>query len=64
MTQPTVPFVEYCITSPKGDEITPVFGDMFEGEPLALDGTITLSDAPGWGLHLRRDRVSLRPFAA
>jgi L-alanine-DL-glutamate epimerase-like enolase superfamily enzyme len=56
MTQPMVPFVEYCITSPKGDEITPVFGDMFEGEPLALDGTITPSDAPGWGLRLRRDR--------
>ena len=64
MTQPTVPFVEYCITSPKGDEITPVFGDMFEGEPLPLDGTISLSDAPGWGLRLRRDGVSLRPFAA
>src|SRR5262245_47459097 len=40
MTQPTTPFVEYCNTSPKGDEITPVFGDMFTGEPLALEGTI------------------------
>jgi hypothetical protein len=37
---------------------------MFEGEPLALDGTITLSDAPGWGLRLKRDAVSLRRFAA
>ncbi len=64
MTQPGVPFVEYCNTSPKGDQITPVFGAMFEGEPLALDGTITLSDAPGWGLRLQRDAVSLRRFAA
>jgi L-alanine-DL-glutamate epimerase-like enolase superfamily enzyme len=62
MTQPTIPFVEYCITSPRGDEITPVFGAMFEGEPLALDGTIVLSDAPGWGLRLKRDVVQLKRF--
>ncbi len=64
MTQPAIPFVEYCITSPKGDEITSVFGNMFDGEPLPLDGTITLSDAPGWGLELRRDAVRLKRFAA
>ena len=60
----TVPFVEYCITSPGGDEIHPVFGDMFEGEPLPVDGKITLSDRPGWGIELRRDKVDLkRPFS-
>lgn len=64
MTQPAIPFVEYCITSPNGDEITSVFGAMFEGEPLALDGTITLTDAPGWGLELKRDAVQLKRFAA
>jgi L-alanine-DL-glutamate epimerase-like enolase superfamily enzyme len=64
MTQPAIPFVEYCITSPKGDKVTPVFGDMFEGEPLALDGTITLSEAPGWGLRLKRDAVKLKRFNA
>ena len=64
MTQPGVPFVEYCITSPKGEEITSVFGDMFEGEPLPLDGTITLSDAPGWGLKLNRGAVQMRRFTA
>jgi L-rhamnonate dehydratase len=62
MTQPTIPFVEYCITSPAGDEISPVFGDMFEGEPLALDGTITLSEAPGWGLRLKPEAVELKRF--
>ncbi len=64
MTQPGIPMVEYCNTSPLGDEITSVFGDMFEGEPLALDGTITLSDAPGWGLTLNRDKVRMKRFAA
>ena len=62
MTEPAVPFVEYCITSPRGDEVAPVFGDMFEGEPLPLDGTIRLSDAPGWGLKLVRDAVELQRF--
>jgi L-alanine-DL-glutamate epimerase-like enolase superfamily enzyme len=56
----SVPFVEYCITSPGGDEIHPVFGDMFDGEPLPVDGKITLSDRPGWGLELRRDKVVLK----
>ncbi len=59
-----VPFVEYCIPSPGGDEIIPVFGDMFDGEPLPVDGKITLSDRPGWGLELRRDKVALkRPYS-
>jgi L-alanine-DL-glutamate epimerase-like enolase superfamily enzyme len=62
MTQPSIPFVEYCITSPKGDVVTSVFGDMFEGEPLATNGTIALSDAPGWGLRLNRDAVQLKRF--
>ena len=64
MTQPGIPFVEYCNTSPRGNEIHSVFGDMFEGEPLALDGTITLSDAPGWGLRLNRDAVQLKRYTA
>lgn len=35
---------------------------MFDGEPLPLDGTIQLSDAPGWGLKLIRDAVELERF--
>jgi L-rhamnonate dehydratase len=62
MTQPSVPFVEYCITSPNGDEITSVFGAMFRGEPLPHDGSIILSEAPGWGLQLDKEAVILTPF--
>jgi L-rhamnonate dehydratase len=64
MTQPGIPFVEYCNTSPRGDEIVSVFGEMFDGEPLATDGTILLSDAPGWGLRLNRDAVELKRFTS
>jgi len=59
MTQAATPVAEYCNTSPKCDAVTSVFGAMFEGEPLALDGTIVLSDRPGWGLELVRDAVAL-----
>lgn len=63
MTQARTPFVEYCITSPEGDVVWPVFGDMFDGEPLPSNGTIVLTDAPGWGLEIDRDAVALsRPF--
>ena len=31
---------------------------------MNTDGTITLSEAPGWGLRLKREAVSLRRFAA
>src|SRR5262249_6660162 len=64
MMQPAIPMAEYCITSPRGDEISPVFGAMFAGEPLPLDGTIILSDRPGWGLKLNREYVTLKRFVA
>jgi L-rhamnonate dehydratase len=63
MCRPEIPLVEYCITSPAGDAITPVFGAMFEGEPLPTEGTIQLSEAPGWGLVLNRDAVELIAFS-
>lgn len=59
ISQPQVPFVEYCITSADGIEVAPVFGDMFSGEPLPLNGSVVLTDAPGWGLSLDTGKVGL-----
>jgi len=62
-SQPQIPFCEYVNTSPKGDTVGPVFGTLFDGDDLPVDGHIRLADRPGFGLDLRRDRVSLaRPF--
>ena len=59
-----ISMVEYCIPSLNGDEIEPVFGTMFDGEPLPVDGKIAISDRPGWGLELRRDQFRMdRPYA-
>ena len=65
ITQPHTPFCEYVNMSPHGDALVPVFGDMFAGDPLPSGGSVTVSDAPGFGLTLNRDAVKLdRPFVA
>ena len=62
-SQPNIPFSEYVNTSPGGDAIEPVFGTLFDGDDVPIDGQITPSDRPGFGLTLRRDAVNLaRPF--
>ena len=45
-------FCEYVAASADGKTIHPVFGDLFVGEQLPLDGKMTLSDAPGFGMQL------------
>lgn len=53
-------FCEYVAASPDGRSIQPVFGDLFDGEPLPEQGRLTLSDAPGFGMELR-DTAMLVP---
>jgi L-rhamnonate dehydratase len=53
-------FCEYVAASADGRSIHPVFGDLFVGEPLPVEGRLTLSDAPGFGMELR-DRAMLVP---
>ncbi len=60
VAQPGTMFVEYLNTSPDGDRIVPVLGNLFSGEPLPENGVIALSDDPGWGLSLNKDAVQLR----
>lgn len=46
-------FCEYVAASPDGRSITPVFGDLFTGEPVPVDGHLTVPDTPGFGMTLR-----------
>lgn len=46
-------FCEYVAASPDGQSIMPVFGELFEGEPMPQNGRLRLSDAPGFGMTLR-----------
>jgi L-alanine-DL-glutamate epimerase-like enolase superfamily enzyme len=63
-SQPHIPYGEYVNTSPGGDVIQPVFGTLFEGDDMPVNGRIRPSDRPGFGLTLRADRDALtRPYA-
>ena len=46
-------FCEYVAASPDGQSIRPVFGDLFTGEALPVDGKLRLTEAPGFGMELR-----------
>jgi len=45
--------------SPKGQEIVPIFGNLFTNEPLPVDGWITLNNKPGFGLEINEKEFRL-----
>lgn len=47
------PFAEFLSVG-EGKEVRPIF-DSIVGEPLPVNGRVTLSDAPGFGVELNRD---------
>ncbi|MEO0496038.1 MAG: L-rhamnonate dehydratase [Pseudomonadota bacterium] len=57
-SQTADPLCEYVTTDSKGLSIMPVFGDLFEGEQIPVDGKIVLNDRPGFGMTLA-DRAAL-----
>lgn len=59
-SRPNLPLCEYVAASPDGRAIRPVFGELFTGEPLPVDGRLSLGDAPGFGMNLA-DRAMLVP---
>jgi L-rhamnonate dehydratase len=55
-------FCEYVAASPDGRSILPIFGDLFSGEDLPVNGRLRVSAAPGFGMNLV-DRSRLVPVA-
>ena len=53
-------FCEYVAASADGRTIQPVFGALFTGEPVPVNGRMKIPDAPGFGMELR-DRSMLVP---
>jgi len=45
-------FCEYVAASADGKSIMPVFGDLFEGEAMPVNGKLRISDVPGFGMVL------------
>lgn len=51
------PFQEVLAMSPDGNEIVPLWGDLFTGDPIPDHGRIRPPDRPGWGIALNHERV-------
>jgi L-rhamnonate dehydratase len=51
------PFQEVLAMSPDGNEIVPIWGEIFTGDPLPENGHIRPPDRPGWGIELNRSLV-------
>lgn len=58
---PDATLVEYALVSGACDTIGPLHGDLFEGEPLPVDGRITVGEAPGFGYRLGPNVTLTRP---
>jgi L-rhamnonate dehydratase len=56
------PMGELIVLSPDADRVWPLFGNLFTDEPLPVDGYITLTDKPGFGVTLNKDVPLTRPY--
>jgi L-rhamnonate dehydratase len=61
LSQPHCPFGEYINNSPDGQSVLPCFGELFLNEPVPKDGTLDVSDEPGFGLVLN-EQAGLKRF--
>ena len=52
---------EFPIMSGACDEITPLYGTLLHGDPLPVDGKVSLTEEPGFGLTLNPDTGLARP---
>ena len=56
------PIAEFLMMSPRADQIVPLFGELFEDEPLPKNGYIDLPELPGWGVQLNSKLKLKRPY--
>lgn len=56
------PVGELIILAPDADRVWPLFGSLFTDEPLPVNGYITLTDKPGFGVTLNPAVKLVRPY--
>ena len=64
VTRHNSPFAEFLMMHPAADQVVPMFHPQLRGEPMPIDGHISLSalDKPGFGVELNRDIPLTRPY--
>lgn len=56
------PVGELIVLAPDADRVWPLFGELFTNEPLPVDGYISLSEEPGFGVKLNPAVPLVRPY--
>lgn len=62
ITRTNSPFAEFLMMHPTAEEVVPMFSPMLIGEPVPVNGKLTLSDAPGFGVELNPELNKTRPY--
>lgn len=62
ITRHNSPYSEYLVASPTGEQVVPMYGELFLDEPLPLNGRLKVSDKPGFGVTLNPKHKLQRPF--
>ena len=56
------PFTEFLILAPEADEVVPMYSPVIVGEPVPVNGRLTVPEKPGFGVELNREAGLERPF--
>lgn len=62
VTRTNSPFSEFLMMHPEATEIVPMFSPMLIGEPVPVDGRITVPDTPGFGVEFNSSIPRRRPY--
>jgi L-rhamnonate dehydratase len=62
-TRENSPFAEFLMMSPDADRIVPMYDPLLLGEPLPVNGRLTVPDSPGFGVDLNPNLSYARPHA-
>lgn len=62
ITSDATPFSEFLMMAPNADRVVPMFEPLFTDEPVPVDGHVTPSEDPGFGVTLNPELQWERPF--
>lgn len=62
VTRTNSPFAEFLMMHPTAEEVVPMFSPMLVGEPVPVNGRLTVPETPGFGVELSADIQKHRPY--
>jgi len=62
ITSDATPYSEFLMMAPQADKIVPMFAPLFTNETVPIDGHISVTDAPGFGVDLNPTLKWSRPY--